>query len=306
MNLDGDLAQIQLSGDLLVHQAGHDIPHHFLLTRRQPAEPVARPPGAHELVDDARIDGRAAGRDAPCRIGQLGRLAEPVLEHVPDTTGPGTEQPEPKEPTLTLSHLDLGMVDRQLLIAIRLNWTDTVYRTTVAPRMYGVANQIKGKMAIFSSEYSWHAIAAAGPKYLAAHKTFPRGTAERGSNHERLGLPYPPTQRVSFFRELLPFFNALECDHLILEFARRGYEELDVFRDLKPGLALGIGVVDIKDNEVESPDLIARRLDNAVKVLGAERIRWVHPDCGFWMLQRSIADRKMEALVRGRDRYLGG
>lgn len=109
-----------------------------------------------------------------------------------------------------------------------------------------------------------------------------------------------------FFRELLPFFNALDCDHLILEFARRGYGELDVFKDLKPSISLGIGVVDIKDNEAESPDEIARRIEQAVDVLGADRIRWVHPDCGFWMLQRSVADRKMSALVTGRDKFCGG
>jgi 5-methyltetrahydropteroyltriglutamate--homocysteine methyltransferase len=34
-------------------------------------------------------------------------------------------------------------------------------------------------------------------------------------------------------------------------------------------------------------------------------VRWAHPDCGFWMLKRSIADRKIEALVKGRDKYLG-
>jgi 5-methyltetrahydropteroyltriglutamate--homocysteine methyltransferase len=114
------------------------------------------------------------------------------------------------------------------------------------------------------------------------------------------------TIQQGFFRDLLPFFNTLECDHLILEFARRGYEELEVFRDLKPSIALGVGVVDIKDNETEKPDEIARRIENAVKVLGAERVKWVHPDCGFWMLQRAVADRKMRALVAGRDRYLGG
>ena len=105
------------------------------------------------------------------------------------------------------------------------------------------------------------------------------------------------------FRDLLPFFNALECDHLVLEFARRGYDELDVFRDLKPSIKLGIGVVDIKDNEVETADEIARRIEKAVQVLGQDRIRWIHPDCGFWMLSRSVADRKMQALVAGRDQF---
>ncbi len=113
------------------------------------------------------------------------------------------------------------------------------------------------------------------------------------------------TIQQGLFRDLLPFFNRLECDHLILEFARPGDAELPVFRDLKPDIALGIGVVDIKDNAVETPDLIARRIERAVTVLGAERIKWVHPDCGFWMLSRIVADQKMHALVKGRDLYLG-
>ncbi|MEW6159587.1 MAG: cobalamin-independent methionine synthase II family protein [Verrucomicrobiota bacterium] len=111
-------------------------------------------------------------------------------------------------------------------------------------------------------------------------------------------------QRGDWHR-LLTFLNRLEVDHLVLEFARRGYEELPVFRELRPGIALGIGVVDIKDNAVESPDEIARRIEHAVQVLGADRIRWVHPDCGFWMLPRPVADRKMAALVQGRDLYCG-
>jgi 5-methyltetrahydropteroyltriglutamate--homocysteine methyltransferase len=113
------------------------------------------------------------------------------------------------------------------------------------------------------------------------------------------------TIQKGFYRELLPFFNALTCDHLVLEFARRGYDELAVFRDLKPSIALGVGVVDIKDNELEAADLIARHIENAVQVLGPERIRWVHPDCGFWMLPRSVADRKMRTLVDGKNLYCG-
>lgn len=108
-----------------------------------------------------------------------------------------------------------------------------------------------------------------------------------------------------FFHEVLSFFNALEADHLVLEFARRGDDELEVFKDLKPGIALGVGVIDIKDNEVETPDEIARRIEHAVRVIGAERVQWVHPDCGFWMLHRSVADRKMRALVRGRNLFEG-
>ena len=108
-----------------------------------------------------------------------------------------------------------------------------------------------------------------------------------------------------YWKDLMPFLNKLDVDHLVLEFARRGYDELDAFKELKPETKLGVGVVDIKDNEVESTEVIAKRIENAVNVLGIERIKWVHPDCGFWMLPRSVADRKMAALVAGRDAYLG-
>ncbi len=108
-----------------------------------------------------------------------------------------------------------------------------------------------------------------------------------------------------FWRDLIPFLNSLHADHLVLEFARRGYDELDIFTDLDPKIALGVGLIDIKDNEVESPELIASRIEKAVKILGRDRLRYIHPDCGFWMLQRSVADRKMRSLVEGRNLFEG-
>ncbi len=108
-----------------------------------------------------------------------------------------------------------------------------------------------------------------------------------------------------FWQDLMPFLNGLHAGHLVLEFARRGYEELAVFRDLDPKIGLGLGVVDIKDNEIEAPDLIASRIERASQILGEGRVKWVHPDCGFWMLPRNVADGKMRALVEGRNLFYG-
>lgn len=113
------------------------------------------------------------------------------------------------------------------------------------------------------------------------------------------------TVQKGFWKDLMPFLNGLAANHLVLEFARRGYDELDAFRGLDPRIGLGLGVIDIKDNAVEQPDLIAKRLQFAAKTLGADRVRYIHPDCGFWMLQRSVADAKMRALVEGRNLYEG-
>ena len=104
---------------------------------------------------------------------------------------------------------------------------------------------------------------------------------------------------------LLQFLSDLHADHLVLELAHRPKEDLDALKDLPAHIGIGIGVVDIKVNHVESAEEIARALDLAEKKLGAGRVQFIHPDCGFWMLKRSVADRKIEALARGRDLYEG-
>lgn len=104
---------------------------------------------------------------------------------------------------------------------------------------------------------------------------------------------------------LLTYMNNLHTDHLVLEFAFRGYKELERFVDLDTKIGLGIGVIDIKTTVIESPEEVARRIEAAASYVGEERIKYVHPDCGFWMLPRSVADGKMRALVAGRDLFAG-
>ena len=107
------------------------------------------------------------------------------------------------------------------------------------------------------------------------------------------------------WRALTDFLNSLHTDHLVLELAHGPAGDLAALRDIDPKIALGVGVVEIKVNHVEVPDEIAARIERATKAAGPGRVRWVHPDCGFRMLKRSVADRKLAALVQGRDLYLG-
>ena len=106
--------------------------------------------------------------------------------------------------------------------------------------------------------------------------------------------------------KLIGFFERIHADHVVLELARPGYGDLDRLSDVSPRLRLGIGVIDIKTTVVETPSEVAARIQTAVTILGgADRIAYVHPDCGFWMLARSIADAKIRALVAGRDLFEG-
>ncbi len=52
--------------------------------------------------------------------------------------------------------------------------------------------------------------------------------------------------------KLLDYLNALHVDHIVMENAHRPLDELAVFRDLRPEIGLGLGVVDIKSTVIES------------------------------------------------------
>ncbi|MDE1932568.1 cobalamin-independent methionine synthase II family protein [Bradyrhizobium sp.] len=107
------------------------------------------------------------------------------------------------------------------------------------------------------------------------------------------------------WKSLIDYLNALHVDHIIMECAHRPVEELEFFRELRPEIGFGLGVIDVKVTEIETPEAVARFIERAEKTLGPGRVKYVHPDCGFWMLKRSIADGKMRAIVRGRDLFEG-
>ncbi len=107
------------------------------------------------------------------------------------------------------------------------------------------------------------------------------------------------------YEKLIRFLNQLEADHLVLEMARRPDAEWEMLKEIDERLKLGIGVIDIKDNEVERPEVVAKRIERAAAIVDPGRIAYVHPDCGFWMLPRSVADAKMVSLVQGRDLFVG-
>jgi 5-methyltetrahydropteroyltriglutamate--homocysteine methyltransferase len=148
------------------------------------------------------------------------------------------------------------------------------------------------------SPEEWEWAAAAMNRVLDAVKTIP-------SVHLCFGNYGGQSIQKGTWAQLMDYLNALHVDHIVMETAHRPADELAVFRDLRPEIGFGLGVVDIKSTEIETADTVARANERAEKVLGAERIKYIHPDCGFWMLKRSIADGKIGALVKGRDLHHG-
>jgi len=97
---------------------------------------------------------------------------------------------------------------------------------------------------------------------------------------------------------LLPGILDAHVQQVTLEFARRGGEDLELFRELPPRLALGVGVIDVKTQAVETSHQVAERIRKALEVIPAERL-FVLPDCGLLHLPRDVAFAKLAAMVEG-------
>ena len=98
---------------------------------------------------------------------------------------------------------------------------------------------------------------------------------------------------------LFPHILDAPIDQLVLEFARKGYDDLDLFkRYSQGGLTLGLGVIDVKRHEVERAEDVANRIQRALQVLPPERLV-INPDCGLRNLPSDVAIAKLRALGEG-------
>ena len=65
-----------------------------------------------------------------------------------------------------------------------------------------------------------------------------------------------------------------------------------------PGKIIILGVIDLNDMTVETPEIVAERIRRALPYVPADKIV-VAPDCGMKYLPREVADAKLRAMVEG-------
>ncbi len=81
--------------------------------------------------------------------------------------------------------------------------------------------------------------------------------------------------------------------------ARPGYQIIRSFRDLPATPALGLGVLDIHTDFVESPELVRDRILHAARVFGGPERLQIMPDCGLRTRSWEIAYRKLASMAAG-------
>src|SRR5262249_8695267 len=81
-------------------------------------------------------------------------------------------------------------------------------------------------------------------------------------------------------RYLFPAILEARISQITLEFARRGSEDLKLLKEFEAPFTLGLGVVDVKTHDVETPAVVAERIREALATPPADRLS-VNPDRGL-------------------------
>ncbi len=97
---------------------------------------------------------------------------------------------------------------------------------------------------------------------------------------------------------LFPAVTDTTVDQLALEFARKGDEDLQLLEQYQWDRGLGLGVIDVKTEQVETREQVATRIRRALRFVPPERLS-VNPDCGLRHLPPEIARAKLAVLVAG-------
>jgi 5-methyltetrahydropteroyltriglutamate--homocysteine methyltransferase len=94
----------------------------------------------------------------------------------------------------------------------------------------------------------------------------------------------------------LPEFAGCSCKQVSIETAQSKLD-CSVLAKLKDKKIM-VGVIDLSDMQVETPQTVVERAQRALKHMRPENMI-LAPDCGMKYLPREVADGKMKALVEG-------
>ena len=94
----------------------------------------------------------------------------------------------------------------------------------------------------------------------------------------------------------LPELEQSKAQQISIEAAQPKLD-LKILHEL-PSKTIVLGVIDLADMTVETPQVVADRIRHALDVVPVERIV-VAPDCGMKYLPRAIAFAKMKAMADG-------
>ncbi|MFQ5998776.1 MAG: vitamin-B12 independent methionine synthase [Candidatus Bathyarchaeia archaeon] len=105
------------------------------------------------------------------------------------------------------------------------------------------------------------------------------------------------------YEPLIPHLMEMNVDQLVLEFATPRAGDLSAFKEHPNKKELGLGVVNQRTEEIESPEKIVEKAKEATKYFDPDKI-YLNPDCGFGtfsevpMATSTVAFEKLQSIVK--------
>jgi 5-methyltetrahydropteroyltriglutamate--homocysteine methyltransferase len=100
------------------------------------------------------------------------------------------------------------------------------------------------------------------------------------------------------YEDLFPALMEAQAAQLSFEYATPDGFDLTLIEKYKIEKELIIGVIDVKDPEVETPEMIADRIREILRFVPAEKLT-ISPDCGMKFMPRDRAFAKLCAMTEG-------
>jgi len=101
------------------------------------------------------------------------------------------------------------------------------------------------------------------------------------------------------YQTVLPyFFETKGISEFVLDYANRDMAGIDFLKNLPKNVGVQAGVLDIRTNMIETPDVVAKRIRKVTAAVPAEKVT-LSTDCGMKPLARMVAKMKLKALADG-------
>ena len=102
---------------------------------------------------------------------------------------------------------------------------------------------------------------------------------------------------------MLPYLMQMNIDQLVLECATPRAGEMEVFKEYRNEKEIGLGVVNPRSDEIETPEEIVAKVKEILEFFDPDKV-YLNPDCGFGTFaERNVntpetAEKKLQAMAQ--------
>ncbi|HVP47969.1 MAG TPA: hypothetical protein VMT32_15355 [Bryobacteraceae bacterium] len=100
------------------------------------------------------------------------------------------------------------------------------------------------------------------------------------------------------YAPMFPAFLKMEADEVHLEMASREFAEIELIGTIAKTMDVAVGIVDVKNYYIETPEDIVARVRKCLQLAPPERLSFA-PDCGLSQTARWAARQKLKGMVDG-------